>query len=95
MPFTDLATYELTQKAKRTNLYIRGLPLQCTDLQLYNLFEKYGHIVSAKVIINLQSGDCKGYGFVMFADAVSAKRAMTEFTSNQLSITYAKVSTLC
>ena len=61
-----------------TNLYIRGLPANTTDLDLVKLCEKYGKITSTKAILDKQQpgNACKGYGFVDFESPVDAQHAV-------------------
>jgi len=58
-------------------LYIEGLPLNTTDLDLYRLFSPFGSIpvtgVKAKVVAD---GSCSGVGWVDFNDAAAAQAAM-------------------
>lgn len=49
-----------------------------TDDQLLRLGMQYGDVISHKAIINSETGQCKGYGFVMYAKAKDAAVAMVE-----------------
>jgi serine/threonine protein kinase len=60
------------------NIFIGGLSFKIDDVDLLNLFEKYGAIKSAKVIIDRRTGISKGYGFVEMFDREAAKIAIAE-----------------
>jgi RNA recognition motif-containing protein len=46
------------------NIFVSNLNFKITDDNLKQLFEEYGDVVSAKVIINRATGLSKGFGFV-------------------------------
>jgi RNA recognition motif-containing protein len=45
-------------------LYVGNLPYGMTDSELQNLFEQYGTVQSAQIIIDRDTGRSKGFGFV-------------------------------
>ncbi|KAI1988686.1 hypothetical protein LOZ53_003854 [Ophidiomyces ophidiicola] len=49
-----------------TNVYIRGFLPETTDEMLYAYAARFGKIDRCKAIVNLDSGLCKGFGFVQF-----------------------------
>jgi len=60
------------------NVYIAGLPSDCTDLHLFKLFSPFGAIPSKGVFtVKNPDGSCKGYGFVNYVD-ISGLKAATE-----------------
>jgi len=64
-------------------LYIKNLPPDMTDLDLYRLFAPFGAAVSVKVMTE-EDGSCKGFGFVDFAkeeDASLAASSLNGFTT--------------
>ena len=60
------------------NIFIAGLSFNVNDADLANLFEEYGEITSAKVIMDRQTGRSKGYGFVEMEDNEAATKAIAE-----------------
>ncbi|MEG1617797.1 MAG: RNA-binding protein [Bacteroidales bacterium] len=60
------------------NIFIANLSWAITDADLADLFEEYGEIKSAKVIMDRETGKSRGFGFVELADEEQAKRALTE-----------------
>jgi hypothetical protein len=61
-----------------TNLYIKNLDLNVKSSDLFNLFRKFGRIISARVMNNAQTGVSKGFGFVSFSKAEEAFMALQE-----------------
>ncbi|KAK2948449.1 putative Polyadenylate-binding protein [Blattamonas nauphoetae] len=59
-----------------TNLFVKYLPSEILDEDLYNLFLPYGPIISAKVMVSSATGESLGYGFVRFEQIDDAKAAM-------------------
>lgn len=60
------------------NIFIAGLSFKVNDADLASLFEEYGEITSAKVVIDRQTGRSKGYGFVEMDDNEAAEKAIAE-----------------
>jgi len=59
-----------------TKLYVGNLPYTCDDQALGDKFSSFGEITSARVVTDRESGRSKGFGFVEFADASAASRAI-------------------
>ena len=45
-------------------LYVGNLPYDTGDSKLQELFEEYGSVQSAQVIMDRETGRSKGFGFV-------------------------------
>ena len=60
------------------NIYISNLSFNVEDSDLRQLFEEYGEVSSAKVIIDHYSGRSKGFGFVEMPDNEAAQKAINE-----------------
>ena len=60
------------------NIYISNLSYRVEDSDLALLFEEYGEVTSAKVIIDRYSGRSKGFGFVEMPDAEASQKAISE-----------------
>ncbi|HTO75785.1 MAG TPA: RNA-binding protein [Thermoanaerobaculia bacterium] len=75
-------------------LYVGNLPYNASDDQLRDLFSKFGDPESARVITDRATGQAKGFGFVEFADAAQAQKAMslngTEFGGRTLTVNEAR-----
>ncbi|GMH38727.1 hypothetical protein BSKO_06611 [Bryopsis sp. KO-2023] len=59
------------------NLYVKGLLASVDDAVLKTMFQNFGEITSAKVMVN-NEGKSKCFGFVCFSRAEDATRAMIE-----------------
>ena len=66
------------------NLYVSNLSFNTTDDNLRQLFEKFGAVSSAKVIIDRETGRSRGFGFVDMPDRTEAKDAMDSL--NEISL---------
>lgn len=45
-------------------IFVAGLPYDLDDAELEEIFEKFGKIASAKVIMDRETGKSKGFAFV-------------------------------
>jgi RNA recognition motif-containing protein len=72
------------QGEEGSNLYIRGLPPTADDLYLYKVFAPVGAILSVKAIVSLETSQCAGYGFVKYATAEEAQKAIALLSSTPL-----------
>jgi len=59
------------------NLYVKNLDDTMTDEELKALFEKFGDVTSC-IAMKDDKGKCKGFGFISFAVADEATKAVTE-----------------
>lgn len=57
-------------------LFVAGLPYDLDDAELEEIFEKFGKVVSAKVVMDKETGKSKGFGFVDMANEAEAKDAI-------------------
>ncbi len=58
------------------NLYVSNLSFNTTDDNLRQLFEKFGAVSSAKVIIDRETGRSRGFGFVEMSSTREANEAI-------------------
>ncbi len=68
----------------RNNLYVKNIPSDFTDDDLKKLFAKYGQITSA-IVSKDDKGQCKGFGFVCFANESEADLAYKDMNENSFS----------
>ncbi|KAJ8769614.1 hypothetical protein K2173_005217 [Erythroxylum novogranatense] len=56
-------------------LYVGNLHFNMTEMQLRQLFEPFGTVELVQLPLDLETGQCKGFGFVQFAQVENAKAA--------------------
>ncbi|MEM7448754.1 MAG: RNA-binding protein [Myxococcota bacterium] len=62
-----------------SKLFVGGLSYSTTDQSLHEYFNKIGEVLSAKVIVDHDTGDSRGFGFVEFAAKEDAEKAIEEY----------------
>jgi RNA recognition motif-containing protein len=67
-----------------TKLFVGSLPWAVDDQGLEDLFKDFGAVLSAKVIMDRESGRSKGFGFVEFEDDNAAKAAISKLNGTDL-----------
>jgi RNA recognition motif-containing protein len=60
------------------NIYVGNLDYKVDEKDLEEVFEEFGTVDSAKVIIDRYSGKSKGFGFVTMDEESEAKQAIEE-----------------
>ncbi|XP_005008351.1 RNA-binding motif, single-stranded-interacting protein 3 isoform X11 [Cavia porcellus] len=89
-PGTNSSSNSSGEQLSKTNLYIRGLPPGTTDQDLIKLCQPYGKIVSTKAILDKNTNQCKGYGFVDFDSPAAAQKAVASLKANGVQAQMAK-----
>ena len=59
-----------------TNLYVGNFTYGMTDSDLHNLFSPHGTVLSARVIMDRDTGRSKGFGFVEMESGEQAQTAI-------------------
>ncbi len=61
-----------------TSIYVGNLPWNASEEEVSKLFSQYGEVLSAKIILDRETGRSRGFGFVEMekADADEAIRAI-------------------
>ena len=80
------------------NMYVSNLSFHTTDETLKALFTPFGNVTSAKVIMDRDSGQSRGFGFVemdIVAEGQAAMKALNnkEIEGRALSVSVAKEKT--
>ena len=57
-------------------LFVAGLPNDFDDVDLKEMFELYGTVNFAKIVMDRETGRSKGFGFVDMPDEAEAKGAI-------------------
>lgn len=76
---TVTADGEKDSTSQRRSLFVRSLPSTTTTESLTEIFSQSYPIKHATAVTDKETKQCKGYGFVTFADAEDCQRAKTEF----------------
>ena len=76
----------------KANLFVKGISPNAQPRQIYELFAKFGEIISCKIIEN-EDGDLLGYGYINYYNLDSAKSAIenlnkTKFLDSELEVEY-------
>ncbi|KAJ5488491.1 hypothetical protein N7539_003381 [Penicillium diatomitis] len=61
------------------NVYIRGFHPDTTDQMIYDYAKRFGVIERCKAIVDLETGTCKGFGFVEFETQIACENAIRAF----------------
>jgi len=79
-------TVPATREASKpmANIYVGNLPYSTHDAQLRQLFEEFGEVASAKVIIDRATDRSRGFGFVEMPDDADARAAMEALDGTEL-----------
>lgn len=72
------------KEAARRQLFVRGLAPTVTTEDLTEYFSESYPIKNALVVLDKESRESKGYGFVTFADVEDAQRAKEELNGTEL-----------
>lgn len=65
------------------NLYVKNFPKEYSDVELTNMFAKFGTVNSVKIDRD-QKNESKGFGFVCFENSEDAKKAIDELHGSKL-----------
>lgn len=60
-----------------SKIYVGNLPYSVTDASLRSNFAEFGDVASAKVMMDRDSGQSKGFGFVEMGSPAAAQAAIT------------------
>ncbi len=60
------------------NIYVANIPFKATGDQLKGLFEEFGEVSSAKIVMDKVTQRSRGFGFVEMSDDAAARQAITQ-----------------
>lgn len=61
-------------------IFVGNLPWTVSHRELRNYFSEFGHVVSANVVFDRNTGMSRGYGFVMFSTPGGVENASKKQT---------------
>ena len=73
-------------------IYIGNIPYSMKEQNLIDVFQEYGPVESAKIIIDKKTRRSKGYGFVEMKDETDEDKAVESMNSQDLGGRKVKVS---
>lgn len=73
-------------------IYVGNLPYSVRDNELEEMFNTYGEVTSATVIIERETNRSKGFGFVEMSNNTEATKAITEMNNKEFDGRGLKVS---
>lgn len=76
------ASTNQTQSVELMNIYVANVPYTVRDQELRELFEPFGEVTSAKIIMDKATNRSRGFGFVEMAND-DAGRAAIEGTNGK------------
>jgi RNA recognition motif-containing protein len=59
------------------NIYVANIPFKATEAELKGLFEEYGEVSSAKIILDKFTQRSRGFGFVEMSDDAAGQQAIS------------------
>ncbi|MBT1705477.1 RNA recognition motif domain-containing protein [Chryseosolibacter indicus] len=59
------------------NIYVANIPFKASEQELRGLFEEYGEVSSAKIIMDKVTQRSRGFGFIEMSDESAARQAIT------------------
>lgn len=65
-------------------LLVRNIARTTTETQLRNLFEPFGPIQSCTLVLDKETGESKGFGFVEMPNLGDAKAAMKSINGKDI-----------
>lgn len=67
-----------------TRIYVGNLPYNADNQQLVDLFGAFGEVVEASVVMDRDTGQSKGFGFVQMATDDAARNAIQSLNGTML-----------
>lgn len=59
-------------------LYVGNLSFRTDESALHNAFSQFGEIIEVKIVMDRETGQSRGFGFVSMADANGARNAIAK-----------------
>lgn len=66
------------------DLFVAGLPFNMEKEELQEMFEEFGTVTSARVIVDRETGKSRGFGFVTMFDTVQAEKAIKDINGSSI-----------
>src|SRR4030095_16601507 len=66
------------------NIYVSNLSFHTTEEDLNSMFSKFGDVTSAKIIMDRESGQSRGFAFVEMPSEEEGKKAMLGLNNKEI-----------
>lgn len=67
-----------------TNIYVGNLPWSTTDDELSTMFQQFGAVVRAQIVMDRETGRSRGFGFVEMANDAEAQAAIAALNNQPM-----------
>jgi len=67
-----------------TKIFVGSLPYSTTSQELQEMFEKFGQVISATVVMDKFTGQSRGFGFVEMQNDDEANKAIQELNGSDM-----------
>uniref|UniRef100_A0A0A0LTH6 Glycine-rich RNA-binding protein n=2 Tax=Cucumis sativus TaxID=3659 RepID=A0A0A0LTH6_CUCSA len=81
---SKLSIFRTLRFVSGSKVFVGGLSYNSDDLTLRVAFSKYGEVVEARVVMDPDTGRCKGFGFVTFSAKEEASSAIKALDGKDL-----------
>ena len=81
---TDRPPRSRQRRENALKIYVGNLPYAATSEDLLELFQRYGQVAEANVIMDRETGRSKGFGFVDMPNQAEASEAVDALNSSQV-----------
>jgi RNA recognition motif-containing protein len=66
------------------NIYISNLNSRIQNKNLEELFSAFGNVSSAEIVLDVFTGESRGFGYVAMEDEASAQKAINTLNNSEL-----------
>jgi len=66
------------------NIFVGSLPYKVDEQELKQIFEQFGEVTSAKLIMDRETGRSKGFGFVEMSDDEDGRKAIDDLNGSEM-----------
>ena len=66
------------------NIYVANIPFKASEPELKGLFEEYGEVSSAKIVMDKVTQRSRGFGFVEMASKEESDNAMKGLNNQEI-----------
>jgi RNA recognition motif-containing protein len=64
------------------NIYVANIPFKASEQEFRELFEEFGEVSSAKIVMDKDTQRSRGFGFVEMSDDTAAREAINKLNGS-------------